>query len=268
MKNFPNEKDAVSYRAQGWIVFRQAVPASLIADLRRSAGQARELARRLDGPQTQRLQTVGRHAEVDAGPLKDFTELPELNAALQALLSPRHYLSPPAAMAFLFEPAERCWATEWHRDWRDHMSAAQFEGVFAGDWEATATDLNLFNQINCALYEDTSTWYVPGTHARLQDTPAEVAAAKAADRAAVENTAGTRSEAAQEVFLRDYCEGMPGAVQLTLQAGDIALYRSIGWHIGSYVPYRKRATLHCSAVTPEYLAFWKHSEAVLSKKWM
>ena len=48
---------------------------------------------------------------------------------------------------------------------------------------------------------------------------------------------------------------MPGAVQLRLNAGDFALYRSSAWHLGNYVPYRKRATLHDFCGTPEYSAY-------------
>lgn len=48
---------------------------------------------------------------------------------------------------------------------------------------------------------------------------------------------------------------MPGAKRLYLEAGDLALYRSTLWHIGNYVPYKKRATLHDNAMTPEYVAW-------------
>jgi hypothetical protein len=46
---------------------------------------------------------------------------------------------------------------------------------------------------------------------------------------------------------------MPGAVCLHLDAGDFALYRNTLWHLGNYVPYGKRATLHDAADTPEFL---------------
>ena len=50
----------------------------------------------------------------------------------------------------------------------------------------------------------------------------------------------------------EYCRRMPGAVQLNLNAGDLAIYRNVMWHLGNYAPYRKRATLHDTAMTPEY----------------
>jgi hypothetical protein len=43
---------------------------------------------------------------------------------------------------------------------------------------------------------------------------------------------------------------MPGATQVHLRAGDFAMYRNSLWHIGSYVPYVKRATLHDIIDTP------------------
>lgn len=255
------EQDAAFYREQGYFIFRQILPASLITDLRAVAAKALEIARKQSGPQAQRLAAIDQHPEVNGPAVRAFFELDELNRGLRALLSERHALSAPGNLTLLFEPGQKSWATEWHRDWRDHMSADKFDRLFEHKWETTAADPNLFNQMNCALYEDPCTWFVPGSHRRLNDTPEEVRASKAADRANVENRDGRRSEEQQEIYLYNYCAGMPGAVQLRLQPGDLAIYRSVAWHTGSYVPYRRRATLHCSAVTPEYLAFWKKAEA-------
>ena len=46
------------YRTLGYTVFRQVVPPTLLADLRRSSDTARSIARRQNGPQSQRLQPV------------------------------------------------------------------------------------------------------------------------------------------------------------------------------------------------------------------
>ncbi|MDB6093032.1 MAG: hypothetical protein JWM32_594 [Verrucomicrobia bacterium] len=258
--------DSAFYREQGYFIFRQILPASLITDLRRTATKALELARKLNGPQAQRLQGLDQHAEIGLAPLEAFMKLPALVEGVHALLSPRHRIAAPGNMSFLFEPAEQCWATEWHRDWRDHLSPAHFAEAFDGGWEPIASDPNLFNQINCALYDDPCTWFVPGTNRRLDDTPGEAAAAKRAGRADVENKDHRRTEAEQEIFLNNYCGEMPGAISLRLQAGDLALYRSVAWHTGSYVPYRRRATLHCSASTPEYEKFWKRTAGIVERK--
>ena len=49
---------------------------------------------------------------------------------------------------------------------------------------------------------------------------------------------------------------MPGAVQIHLDAGDFCLYRNTLWHLGNYVPYRIRSTLH-DAVDTEEFAAWR-----------
>ena len=48
---------------------------------------------------------------------------------------------------------------------------------------------------------------------------------------------------------------MPGAVQLHLEAGDFCLYRNTLWHLGNYLPYRRRATLHDAVDTDEFFAW-------------
>ena len=45
---------------------------------------------------------------------------------------------------------------------------------------------------------------------------------------------------------------MPGARQLHLAAGDFCLYRNSLWHLGNYVPYAQRATLHDAVDTDEF----------------
>jgi len=63
----------------------------------------------------------------------------------------------------------------------------------------------------------------------------------------------------EELELRclNYCQAMPGAVQLVLNPGDFCIYRNTGWHIGNYVPYRKRMTIHTQCDTQEFGVFRK-----------
>ena len=58
---------------------------------------------------------------------------------------------------------------------------------------------------------------------------------------------------------------MPGARQLHLAAGDFCLYRNTLWHIGNYVPYRRRATLHDSVYTPAYRE-WSQREVIAANE--
>jgi ectoine hydroxylase-related dioxygenase (phytanoyl-CoA dioxygenase family) len=139
------------------------------------------------------------------------------------------------------------YCTAWHRDWRDNAT-----GLKLSEWDSVFHDINFFNQINCSLYDDSSLWVVPGSHLR-RDLPGE--AKRFPDRPIpTPNLEGVAAEERERICL-DYCRSMTGAVRLYLDAGDFALYRNTLWHLGNYVPYRKRATLHDVVDTPEYAAW-------------
>jgi ectoine hydroxylase-related dioxygenase (phytanoyl-CoA dioxygenase family) len=231
------------YHTHGYTVFRSILPPSLIADLRRVTDRAREIAREKYGPQAQRLQPVFTY-DLDPVPFEAFGELPPLRDAIARVLSPRHTFATRDLLGVLIEPAERPWCTKWHRDWRDNAP-----GLDVAAWEAVFSDRNYFNQLNCALYQDSSTWVVPGSHLR-DDLPRERGAISS--RPAPDPLPeGTNEE--REGANLDYCQSMPGAVCLHLDAGDFALYRNTLWHLGNYVPYCKRATLHDVVDTPQFI---------------
>ena len=202
------------YRTRGYIVFRQILPPSLIADLRRVCGEARDLARRQGGSQTQRLQPVS-DFPLDQQPFVDYATLPALIDAIHRLLSPDFRLGGPPVMGVLFEPAEWPWCTHWHRDWRDNIP-----GLELARWVA---DGRYFNQVNCALYADSCTWVVPGSHLR-RDLPRE--AARFPERPIAAPDLEGQSAAEREYSCREYARSMPGARQLFLDAGDFCLYRN------------------------------------------
>lgn len=245
-----------SYHTHGYTVFRQILPPSLISDLRRVCDQARDIAREKSGGQVQRLQPVGKY-DIDQQPFIDYADLPELVDAIARVLTPMHRHGDRDLFGVLLEPQDHPWCTNWHRDWRDNAA-----GLPIAKWEACMTDINLFNQINCALYEDHCTWVVPGSHHR-RDLPRE--AALFPDRPITPPKLDGLSNEAREQTCLAYCESMPGAVQLHLNAGDFALYRNTLWHIGNYVPYSKRATIHDGPMTPEFDA-WRTEMAEVCRK--
>jgi hypothetical protein len=234
------------YRTDGVTVLHGLIPTALLGELRREADVARTLARRLHGPQAQRLQPIRAHQEIDARPFDDFQQLDALQALAQAALSPDH--RPSGRTASLFEPAEQAWTMAWHRDWVYNVP-----GIDADRFWSVATDLAMFNQLNAALYDDDSLWFVPGSHAR-RDTEAERAAFDTFPPP--EPAPGEKSGAA-------HCEAMPGAVQLRLRAGDCAFYRSTAWHTGSYRTGHPRATLHDGFYAAADLA-WQDEAAQMS----
>ncbi|MBM3261976.1 MAG: hypothetical protein FJY97_00880 [candidate division Zixibacteria bacterium] len=235
-----------SYHRHGYAIFRQIFPESLLGDLRRVSDRAREIARERSGGQVQRLQPVGKF-DIDQQPFIDYAELPPLNDAIHRLLTPRHYHADSDFMGILLEPAELPWCTAWHRDWRDNMA-----GLPLSMWDELFSDIRYFNQVNCALYDDHSTWVVPGSHLR-RDLPREVE--RFPDRPIQPpNLEGKNAEERKRIFLA-YCRSMPGGEQVILNAGDYMLYRNTLWHLGSYVPYLRRATLHDGVLTPEFKKF-------------
>jgi hypothetical protein len=244
------------YHTRGCTVFRSLLPPSLITDLRRVTDRAREIAREKHGPQAQRLQPVFAY-DLDPKPFADFGELPPLRDAIARVLSPRHTFATRALLGVLIEPAQRPWCTKWHRDWRDNMP-----GLDRAAWEAVFLDRCYFNQLNCALYQDNSTWVVPGSHLR-EDLPRERAAFPAGSDPGPQLEGMTDEE--RERACLEYCRRMPGAVCLNLDAGDFALYRNTLWHLGTYVPYCKRATLHDVVDTPEFVE-WREEAAQSTKR--
>ncbi len=223
------------YERDGLTVMRGLIPASLLTDLRREAEIGRPIARREHGPQAQRLQPVYMHPELDDRPFRNFLNLPGLRETVQRLLSPDHRSSDN--MGILYEPAQDPWATNWHRDWGHHVPDLDQELFFAA-----AQNRNMFNQLNGALYQDASLWVVPGSHIR-RDTEAEHAAFPDMPPRGPDLRDSMTAEE-RERTCSDYARSMPGAVNKLLAAGDVAFYRAVGWHIGSYIPYTRRATLH------------------------
>ena len=229
----------------GYTVFRGIIPPSLIADLRRVTDRGRQLVRAMKSDQPQRFQPVA-DFEIDQRPFEDYMNLPELREALNRILSPRHIFGGTSVMAVLIEPEHHPYCLQWHRDLR-HLFEDEVE------WNATFTSHDNGNQVNCPLWEDSSMWYVPGSHVR-DDLMRERAAFN--DFPLSGPILDGLSDEARERACLEYCRGMPGAIPLHLNAGDFALYRQMGWHTGNYLPYRKRATLHDNAWIPEEAQRW------------
>jgi hypothetical protein len=223
------------YYHDGFTVLRGLIPASLLTDLRRETDRARELARQKNGPQAQRLQPVYAYEELDHRPFRAFLSLPGLRAAVEKILGPGFQQS--NNMGVLLEPAQAAWCTNWHRDWGHHV-----EGLDMQVFYEAARNPRLFNQLNAALYADASLWAVPGSASR-QETAEERAAFGGIPAPGPALTPQMSSEA-RELACLEYARKMPGAVQIPLGAGDVAFYRASLWHIGNYVPYARRATLH------------------------
>jgi hypothetical protein len=243
------------YHQLGFTIFRDVIPAKLMTDLRVQMDKAREIARKRGGDQAQRLQPLVQFEEIDMKPIDEYQRLPKLVHAVNRLFedrfgAPVDLTATRSVMGVLVEPATRPWCTMWHRDWRDNIGGLDLEA-----WGKVRYDIRMFNQINCALYQDGSTWVVPGSHLR-DDTDGEIRYLPSRPIVGPDTSALSNEEA--EVRCLEYCKNMPGSFQAKLNAGDFMLYRNSLWHIGNYVPYCKRATIHDGLFDAKYEAFFKN----------
>jgi ectoine hydroxylase-related dioxygenase (phytanoyl-CoA dioxygenase family) len=244
-----SERHYAEFHSQGFTVFRGILPTSLIADMRRACEPGAAQARGKQGANAQRFQPVSAY-DVDQRPFEDFRELPPLLDAIRAILTPRHLISQRSFMGVLVEPTASPYALDWHRDYLRPWLSAELRA----DVMAKLADLDYFNQSNCALYEDSSLWLVPGSQHRAGH-PHELRVAEDGLRLG-DRIKGRTHEEIERICL-EYVGGMPGAVQVHLGVGDFALYRQNLWHTGNYVTYRRRATMHNHVDTPEFVA-WMH----------
>lgn len=241
------------YWREGYLIFRGILPPNLLADLRRQADKARDLAHRLNGPQTQRIQPIDRYRDdLDLRPFRDYAELDALRETVDRLLGPGRTHAHLDVMGLLVEPVERPWHCGWHRDGVVEVPPeardAEVEAFMAGIWH----DKRFYNQVNCALYADSCTWFVPGSHLRQQDMPGEQ---QSVGVAWLRNPPEewTAEEAEQRYF--EHCNAMPQAIPVHLGPGDFLIYRNLGWHTGLYLPYQPRATIHDIVSHPDLIEF-------------
>jgi hypothetical protein len=244
MKQLVNEEEIAGFFRNGFVIIRNALPHSLVEELRGECTGAVAAVREEHGPQVQRFQPISRYTELlDIKPFEAYATLPELQQAFEAILGPDVFYGRLEDAGVFIEPAERPWVQPWHRDmWLDQsrLPPEAYER-FALDWDS-------LNQINCALYDDTCTWYVPGSHLRVSNSDAE--------QSLVSLPEDLSGDVTEEQLL-GYVREMPGATQVHLQAGDLLLYRAIGWHCGCYSPTRQRATMLDVLYSPAYFA-WRH----------
>ncbi len=246
-----SESHITQYFKDGYTVFRNILPLSLMRDLRREADKGREIAH--NSKVSQRIQPITKYQELSVKPFEDYVALPILRDALDKLTANTTVGTfklevAPTDIGVLYEPRPNgAWCTHWHRDWRDNIRALRLS-----EWDKYMLDWRYFNQTNAPLYDDSCTWVVPGSHLR-RDTPAEIARFPDRPLRGVEVFLKADMDMLEcETISREYTWSMPGAVQAHLNAGDYMIYRNCLWHTGNYVAYRKRATIHHPMYTPEY----------------
>lgn len=252
-----SDKHIEEYHTLGYTVFRGIIPVKLIDELRRECDRGTELVRAQSGPQAQRFQPIA-NFDINQKPFEEFQALAETHDAVSRVLQVPWESSGLDVMGVLIEPAEVPSCMQWHRDWRDNI-----RGLDVRDWEARSQEVGMFNQVNAALYEDSCTWVVPGSHLR-PDSDAEIR--RFPTRPIPGPELDGLNYAGRERAALDYLESLPGAHRLLLDAGDYCLYRNSLWHTGNYVPYKKRATLHDAPMTKEFREWRETARKVAAER--
>ena len=249
--------DVSKYLMRGYWIFRRIIPASLLRDLRCQADIARSLAHEINGPQAQRIQPLNKFSDkLDLQPFKDYAELADLRDAIESLLGPGYTHAHLNIMGLLVEPLEHPWCCGWHRDGVVEVPIRDRNPAMNAAMKEFWHDLRVFNQVNCALYADSSTWFVPGSHLRTFDEPGEI---ESTGRSDMQIPPGSMSSAEAERYYLDHCLSMPNAEPIHLFAGDFMIYRNLAWHTGLYLPYQPRATIHDIISHPD--------SSIITAKW-
>ena len=253
------------YWEQGYQNLQGILPPSLCRDLRREAAKGREFVRRDRGPQAPRVHQIGAYADaLNLQPFHDYAELPELCNAVERLFGtgarPTGNIE---TIGILIEPQEHSWVHGWHRDGLIEVPPEKHHDseVRAALEELWATRY-MFNQVNCALYRDSSLWFVPGSHAK-PDLPGQIQSSYT-DRCPTKQE--EQSEEEFEGICLDHCRNFPGSpVQVHLEAGDYLVYRNAAWHCAYMVSHQPRATLHHNPTVPGK-ATLKHDWLAIRKR--
>lgn len=272
-----------NYQKDGFLIIRNVLPINLINKLRNLSLRCREIAHKISGENAQRLQPIYKYLNKDESlVLDEYQKHKNINVIISNILTEKHYLNPDY-LGIFFNPQTEAYCTPWHRDGRDNQP-----GLDLAKWSKHRSDINFFNQINLALYPDDSTWYVIGSHNRL-DTPEEKnlfptrpimvdflredqhrwkdpSRKSTKDSRIVsmfrkkigkllrpfKNNDTVVNDFNLEYNISNYCKVVPSSVNASLNPGDMLLYRNCGWHLGAYTPHKIRATLHDIPMTNAY----------------
>jgi hypothetical protein len=212
------------FEAQGYVLLRNAIPPLLLDELQ-AAVQPSLAAHKRGHTKPQRHQTVLEPHYFQPAFL-DFLNLPPINPAAAEIIGVNDAsMLTFVGLALLMGHTEHT-ALNWHRDFPDHHPDAPTL------WELPTG----FIQTNTAIFDDTSLWIVPASHAR----PAS------AEELRVEAAwpAETRALALPLPEHEPLLKRMPGGQCVRMRAGDSLLYNPLLWHGASYDPGRVRATFH------------------------
>lgn len=222
-------------------------------------GAERQL-RQTFGPSAHRLQSLQENG-VGHDLLTALATLGPLDALLRSLDDERFFgpyrEHPFVETSFIYSPLDQSRCTYWHRDWRDRYISKPTDSEF----DHALGMFSHFLGFTFALNDDSSFWYVPGSQVR-RDTTAEAGFTRHAGRRWTdwdrEMTAAHRAldrTVDYDAFIMEYVRSMPGAECVPLQAGDLIVFVTLGWHLGIYSASRERRAVQ-GVFGSDFFASW------------
>ena len=210
------------FEEHGYVIIKQAIPEHILSGLRAAADILHQGV--ADGKWTTRHQTVLK-PDVFHPAYIEFLNIENINQAASDILGSNEIVFGGLACLLGAPRNQYC---KWHRDFSDDHP--ELNDLLA--------DPCLAIQYNAAVYDDSCLWIVPGSH-RRHSLDNEKAYAK---RFSSLEFISERDDALS--IDPNIMAGMPGSMNVQLEAGDIALYNNQLWHSAEYTASQKRATLH------------------------
>ena len=245
------------YARDGFVVFGDIVPPSLISDLRTTLAPVEDFIR--ENPRTDhRAKSAKKDVKPDMrryGPVSDyahlmpsfesvqnFCELPALMDAVKKITTADSHFGTPDTLEVLRSPVRSVYSTPWHRDFL--RTPGKGDPTYQEVFDLIDEQPGFFHQFNCPLYRERSLWYVPASFSRPDTTDEQAFDWGAPGHKRARSNGTSASFVDREKASLAYARSMPGAVELSLEPGDFVLYRNTGWHMGRCLPYQQRLTFH------------------------
>jgi hypothetical protein len=206
-----------SFARQGFAVFPRFLAAAQIAPLRAACDRVLERQRAIgDGGDATNIAylTNGRwHPDGDGDriTLLEFIASPRITALIATAIGTPSFHN----TQYFMEPRARSWTGAWHRDCQFLVKTPAHEDAIRAQSRGV--------HFRVALVDDDHLEYVPGSEQRADSATERV----------VRWPTGPRKIA----------DELPGAVRLSLRAGDALLFHAWGIHRGRYIAARARRTL-------------------------
>jgi len=245
------------FLSNGFLCIRNFLSPDQIQSLRQVYADTRLFRKSYRNTAVQRFQPMSRFRQFDA--CRDHIDFERVAALATAMIGVRALVVDELLGAWTSN-SRLTYVLPWHRDIRDNSTGFDYSL-----WEGKQGNREYFLQFNLPIFDDASFWAVPGSDSR-PDTPIESAGFNTKpvtvpgqeaflnpwlpksrlytnsyrlrehlmnrlDHGNAYNVARNEQRLAR---CQEYARCMPGAIEVSLGAGDIFFYRGCSWHTAIY----------------------------------